>query len=310
MITQPSTAKSRQEIISSFETSLKEVKGISTATVLKRLSYLDRLLNALNINTSSDLSEQINTASISTFFFDYGQNHGPGSRTNMATCVRSFLTFCYVYGFLECDYSALVPTARHWQQSNIPKAVDDESIRCLLASIGDSSAFDLRDKALILLLIVYGVRGAQVRRLCLGDLDWEAELIHFPAVKGGLAVTQVMDTEVGNSLSAYLQKGRPPSSFQEVFLTNCRGVHPLHAHTTLSDIVRRRLKRANIELPAGVSYGSHGFRHAFATRLVGNVPFPSLSRMLGHKNISSTFIYSKVNFPMLREAVLPWPEEV
>jgi len=306
MNTQP--ANLCQEIITSFEVNLKEVKGISTDTVRKRISYLDRFFKVLNINVHSDLSKQVNTGSISNFFFDYGQSHGPGSRANMATCMRSFFRFCYVYGFLECDYSALVPGVHHWQQANIPKAVDDESIRRLIASIGESSVFDLRDKALILLLVVYGVRGAQVRRLCLADLDWDAELIYFPAVKGGLAVTQVMSTEIGNILSAYLQKGRPHSSFHEVFLTNCRGVHPLYNHTTLSDIVKRRLKRAGIQLPAGVSYGSHGFRHAFAARLVGNVPFSSLSKMLGHKKISSTFIYSKVNFSMQREAVLPWPE--
>jgi integrase len=78
----------------------------------------------------------------------------------------------------------------------------------------------------------------------------------------------------------------------------------------LSNITRRRFKQAGIKLSEGVSYGTHGFRHAFATRLVGHIPFLELSEMLGHSSPNSTFLYSKVAFSMLQEAVIPWPEEV
>jgi integrase len=264
----------------------------------------------MKVNSASDLSKQITEDSISAFMFSYIDGHAHGGCADMCCSARSFLKYCYLYKLLDRDLSALVPTTRCWQLPHIPKAVSEENICKLLNSIGDCSAIDLRDKAIITLLVVYGVRGAQIRRLCLNDLDWESGQIHFPAVKGGRSLNQAMTVEVGNCLSAYLLKGRPQSSFPEVFLIDFHSVYPLGGPQALSSIVSHRFKRAGIQQAEGVSYGTHGFRHAFASRLVGVIPFHELNEMLGHKSPSSTFLYSKVAFSMQREAALPWPKEV
>ncbi|NQZ58357.1 MAG: tyrosine-type recombinase/integrase [Lentisphaeraceae bacterium] len=302
-------ALSTVELYDSYRNYLQQVKSLCDATIHKSLPYLERLLIGLNIWPDGDFKRQVTGDSISAFFLQYKQSHGRGACVNMSSCARSFLKYCHLYKILDRDFSALIPTARHWQLSYIPKAVSDENIRKLIDSIGVSSPIGLRDKALIILLAVYGVRGAQLRHLRLNDLDWKRQQIHFPAVKGGRAVNQIMTHEAGNSLSAYLLEGRPESRCPEVFLTHLHSVNPLKGASTLSTIISRRLKRAGIQQAVGISYGSHGFRHAFASRLVGNIPFHEISEMLGHRSPSSTFIYSKVAFSMQREAVMPWPQE-
>ena len=82
---------------------------------------------------------------------------------------------------------------------------------------------------------------------------------------------------------------------------------PLTHPRELSIILRRRIKEAGITLPEGMSYGSHGFRHAFASRLCGRVPFKDIVDMLGHRDPSSTLIYGKVDMRALAKAALPWP---
>jgi integrase len=62
-----------------------------------------------------------------------------------------------------------------------------------------------------------------------------------------------------------------------------------------------------VAVPAKVSHGTHGFRHAFATRLVGHVPSKDLADMLGHRSVSSTLRYAKVDVQALQLAALPWP---
>jgi integrase len=67
------------------------------------------------------------------------------------------------------------------------------------------------------------------------------------------------------------------------------------------------MEQAGVELPEGVPYGSHGFRHAFAVRLCGRVPFKDLIDMLGHRDPSTSLIYGKSDMATLALAALPWP---
>jgi site-specific recombinase XerD len=57
-----------------------------------------------------------------------------------------------------------------------------------------------------------------------------------------------------------------------------------------------------------VARGPHGFRHAFASRMLGNGhSMKTIADMLGHRDINSTFIYTKVDFRTLADVPLDWP---
>ena len=112
---------------------------------------------------------------------------------------------------------------------------------------------------------------------------------------------------MGNRIAEYLLKARPSCSHPEVFLRTGEPAEPLTYSAQPSSILRKRMKQAGIELSQGVSYGSHGFRHAFASRLYGRVPFKDVVDMLGHRDPSSTLIYGKVDVGALAKAALPWP---
>jgi len=106
----------------------------------------------------------------------------------------------------------------------------------------------------------------------------------------------------------YLQHGRPACSCPEVFLTSIAPYHCLSHSSTLSAIVQCRLCAADIDLP---STGAHAFRYAFATRMLrqGN-GLKAIADVLGHRNLSTTFRYAKVDFNALKQVALEWPEEV
>jgi integrase len=82
---------------------------------------------------------------------------------------------------------------------------------------------------------------------------------------------------------------------------------PIPGANYLSGLIRRRIRQLGLVLPDGVSHGTHGFRHAFASRMVGEIPFKDLVDQLGHRDPASTLIYSKVDLDGLRQATLPWP---
>jgi site-specific recombinase XerC len=95
----------------------------------------------------------------------------------------------------------------------------------------------------------------------------------------------------------------------ELFLGTMPPHRPFIRSAELSNMISMRIREAGILVPEGVSHGTHGFRHAFASRLCGKVPHKHISDMLGHRDFSSAMVYMKVDFDGLAHAALPWPEE-
>lgn len=149
----------------------------------------------------------------------------------------------------------------------------------------------------------------QIRRLRLDDVDWAGSRIHFPAAKGGRAIEQHLTAKAGNHLSDYITGGRASASCNELFLTLREPFRPIPHSNRISRMIKKRMKQAGVELPKGVLYGSNCFRHAFASRLYGRVPFKDIVDMLGHRDPSTTLIYGKIDISALKKAALPWPRD-
>lgn len=75
----------------------------------------------------------------------------------------------------------------------------------------------------------------------------------------------------------------------------------------LSGTLARYYRRAGID--SGIKGSSCAIRHAFATRLLEQgTPIKTISDLLGHRYIGTTFIYTKVNVEQLRSLSREWPE--
>ena len=295
-------------LIEQFCSDAFRVRGITPQTIRDNLCYLCRFFRYFgSLDSSSKLIHAISPESIGSFLRDYAGTFRSGSLENMQILLRSFLRFAYRGSLIDRDLSALVPARKHRRLGTLPRSLPDECIAQLRCAIDRSTAEGMRDSAIICLLAIYGVRGIQIRRLRLDGIDWRKDRIRFPAAKGGRPIEQHLVAEAGNLLSEYIRHGRPPVGCPEVFLTLHKPACPLSDASYLSGMVTRRIKQLGLILPDGVSHGTHGFRHAFASRMVGKVPFKDLVDQLGHRDPASTLIYGKVDLDGLRHAALPWP---
>lgn len=284
------------------------VRGVLEESAKAEAPYLQRFFEYFGAPESpAGLFAVMGPDAIVDCLIRYASQYGPGSCSSMLRTVRMFLRFAYASGYVETDWSALAPALHRPRRGRLAHAIPRECADQLLASIGHDTPADLRDGAILCLLNTYGVRGVQVRRLQRQDVDWEQGRIHFHAVKGGRAVEQPLSATAGNRLAAYLQAGRPAAPYAEMFLTLKEPFRPLAHPRELSKIIGRRLKQAGVKLPEGVAYGSHAFRHAFASRLYGRVPFKDIVDMLGHRDPSTTLRYGQVDRVSLQQAALPWP---
>ncbi len=296
-----------RELKEQFGEHALKLRAVREDTVKGYAPYLRRFFDYFEGVGPPELFSRMTPQSLSAWLVSYGSSHGPGSRRNMQNALRQFLRFCYLRGYLEHDFRALIPSPRSPRLGHVVRAIDPSSIERLVESLEGESPEDLRDAAIVCLLSTYGVRGVQLRRLRLADLDWSGERIVFPAAKGGRRIEAPLTPQAGNRLALYLRDARPKSAFPEVFVELREPFAPLASPGRLSKLLARRMRQAGIHLPEGVRYGSHCFRHAFATRLCGKVPFKELVDMLGHRDPATTLIYGKVDLRALAKASIPWP---
>ena len=226
----------------------------------------------------------------------------------MQSALRTFFRFAVHEGYLRQPLDRAVPTLRTYKLATVPRGISEQQAQEVLRGIERDTEVGRRDYAILQLLSTYGVRGGQVRALRLQELDWANDQILFKATKHGKDIRVPMTLEVGEALLNYLRNGRPACSCPEVFLTS-RAPYQCFPHSnTLSAIVQRRLRAAGIDLP---SAGAHAFRHGFATRMLrqGHA-LKAIADVLGHRHLSTTFLYTKVDFNALKQVALEWPQEV
>lgn len=296
------------ELATEYYTHSVIVRGVLTSTAEAERPYLKRFFDWFGPpELAADLFPLVTAASVTQCLMNYAAKYGPGSRCGMQKTVRLFLRFAYHRGHLDRDLSALSPSVRSVRMGKVVWPIPPACIETLLGSIQGDTPEALRDRAIVCLLSTYGARGVQVRRLRLEDVDWPRSRIRFPAVKRGRAVEQHLTASAGNCLAEYLRRGRPESPHREIFLHIDEPFGPIAQPRALSKLLRIRMQQAGMELPAGVRYGSHCFRHAFAARMYGRVPFKDVVDMLGHRDPSTTLIYGKIDLSALSKAALPWP---
>ena len=69
----------------------------------------------------------------------------------------------------------------------------------------------MRDRAILMLFAIYGLREGEVAKLRLDHLDWEHDRSHVPRVKRRETQVYPLLPSVGNAILQYLERVRRPS---------------------------------------------------------------------------------------------------
>ncbi|MFQ5930579.1 MAG: site-specific integrase [Acidobacteriota bacterium] len=296
----------QQGILEEFLDYLKGERNLAEKTIEQHRRYLAPLLEDLGVDADRKRLSKLTPEQVQALFAKYTQDSAPTIGRLIQATLRTFLRFSLQQGYLKRDLTQAVPKIRRYKLSTVPRGLSDEDTQKVLESIDRATAVGLRDFAILQLLDSYGVRGGQIRALKLQDIRWRHNQIRFRALKGGKPVLQPLTDQAGEALLEYLRQGRPQSAYPEVFLTARAPRHPLRCACTVSMIVASRLRQAGV---SGSPKGSHVFRHAFAGRMLNRgQSIKTIADMLGHRDLNTTFIYTKVDLHRLQQLPLEWPE--
>ena len=157
---------------------------------------------------------------------------------------------------------------------------------------------DIRDRAILILLAIYGLRSSEVIHLELDQLKWSQQQIVVRRSKQRVTQVYPLIPELGIALARYLKTVRPSAKCREVFLSLRAPVRPLSSGA-LYHLTRTRLAQLGY---VGPHYGPHCLRHACAAHLVSQrLSLKEIGDHLGHRSTSATRTYAKVDLEGLRE---------
>jgi len=299
--------KNMGDVFSEFEKYGLKVRCLEPETVQRQRRATERLLPQLGVVDLPSL-QRIKPARLEQFMVTLAKEKGPGTYHGACYGLRSFFRYAEVAKIVDRPLQDWIPTVHKPKLDKVPYCLSLDLIHKLLKSLDLTNPRDTQDSAVLNMLADYGVRGIQIRKLKLSDIDWSNDRIHFPKAKRGRRLVMPLTAPVGNSLLRYLREVRPQSPYSEVFLSYNKR-EPLHDADSLTCMVNSRLKKARIQLPKDVPVGTHLFRHSLASRLLQeDVPLKQIADVLGHRHLNTTFVYTKVDLNSLKQVCLEWPE--
>ena len=284
---------------------LREECDLAPVTIQRAQVHVGAFLGGLGRTVARDRFRILRAEAVESYLNQHLKG-SPENRSALGSSLRRFFHFCAAHQYTCMDFSGLIPPVRTYRHASLPKGMEDSSLERVLAAIDKKTPNGIRDYAIMVLMMAYGLRGVSVAELLLDDIDWQHSRIRIRAQKGGKEVVLPLMGSVGDAVVCYLRHRYDKTPFREVFLTVKAPVRPLNS-LGISRLVRNYMHQAGI-IMAGA--GSRTLRHSWAIRALANdSPIKSIADVLGHRYIDTTFIYAKADLKTLRDVAMPWPEK-
>lgn len=295
-----------EPILRNYNEHLCDVRGLALTSRTESLRYARRFLNWLRDRHGDEFLDLLTGVDVLEFITECAGLHPSGSwRNNLCSYTRVFLRYLRWRGIIDVDLDRVVPKLPKWRLSEVPRHLPWEEVHKLIESVDTSRPTGLRDKAVLLLIAVLGLRNQEVRYLELTDIFWRTAEIRLKKTKTRRERALPLPKEVGTAIAGYLLHGRPRISVPQVFLRHCAPLGPMTNSHGVGDVVKRHLLRAGVHAS---NHGAYLLRHSLATRMVNQaVPIKQIADMLGHVSIDTTAIYTKVDTTHLAAVALPFP---
>ena len=249
---------------------------------------------------------RLDAKSLRQFVLDTSRKKGLAATKNCTTALRMFLRFLIAEGKCAVNLADAVPVVAQWKLSSLPRYLQSEDVERVIASCDLGSPVGRRDRAILLLLARLGFRAGDIVQIQLGDIDWKGAWISVTG-KSRRQTEFPLTQEVGQAIINYLQDGRPQADTTALFVGSRAPFRAFANHCAISVIVAKAMQRADVHCPSGGA--AHVLRHSVATSMLREgISLQDIAVILGHRSITTTQIYAKVDHSTLQQITQPWPE--
>jgi site-specific recombinase XerD len=182
------------------------------------------------------------------------------------------------------------------------EVLNEEQLEKLLNIPDGKKKIGRRDKAILELLFSSGLRVAEVTSLNQDDINLKTREIAVVGKGRKLRVVFVSD-RAAKALHSYLEQR--DDEFKPLFIRYSGGGSVMKGGEDLrltARSVQRLVKKYARKAGLAIDPTPHTLRHTFATDLLrSGADLRAVQEMLGHKNVSTTQIYTHVTSPQLKK---------
>lgn len=293
------------ELVKGFLAYLSVEKGLSrntTESYGRDLNFFDVFLKSkgkeLNNFDRSDITDYLDSLR--------EKQRSITSICRFISSLKGFSKYLLVEEIVESDPTENLQSPKKWER--LPKALSIEETMEVLgrsdasegkAGKGGHQALDFRNSAMVELLYSSGLRVSELINLKMEDINFEAGFIRVLG-KGSKERIVPVNQRAIERIKTYLKDFRKllvkRRHSDYLFITG-RGM-PMTRQRFWQTI---RVYGKKI----GIDISPHTLRHSFATHLLeGGADLRSLQKMLGHADISTTQIYTKVTMDRIKKVYL------
>jgi integrase/recombinase XerC len=278
-------------------------EGRSPATIAAYRRDLALVARVAGVLASGIVCREV-TAGLLDQVFSAGavieSERGPRSAASlhrMKAAVRAFFAWAAEAGVVDDNPARSI--RMHRLPRKLPMFLTAAEKKRLLKELKGRTDFSaLRDRAMIEVLLGTGIRLGELAALDMDDIDLDAKHLRVRA-KGNVPQVKFIKTELRTLLRRYLAErrrhGRP--EMEALFLSNR---DDRLCQRQIANRLAHWLRKAGIEK----ELTPHGLRHTFATHLYGATnDLLVVQRALGHRDVSTTQIYTHLVDGQLEEAL-------
>ena len=172
----------------SYDAHMRDARGLATGTRSGRLRIVERLLVSKFAGRPVVVGE-LRTDDIRKFIAEQLDALGTTSNAiTIASTLRAYLRYRATCGDAVQPMLAVIASPAHWSMASLPRALKPEEVDRLLGSFTSALPSPRRGYAVVRLALDLGLRGIEISRLQLADIDWRRSTSSKPRLPVALPV--------------------------------------------------------------------------------------------------------------------------
>lgn len=283
-----------EEYLEAFQTYLIEVKQASENTIISYMRDLKGFCSFLKQMGIQDLTK-VNRTNVMAYIYDMQEKQrASASIFRSLAAIRTFYYDLIQKGMVKENPAVDIDLLR--EERKAPTVLTMEEVERLLEQPKPKDAKGLRDKAMLEVLYATGMRVTELISLQIDAIHLDLEYIVCNHNEKSRIIP--IGTKAIQALTAYLQKGRRTllrNPQEQALFLNYSGRQM--TRQGFWKIIKQYAKEAEI----AQEITPNMLRHSFAAHLLENgADLRSVQEMMGHSDITTTQIYTKLHTPKIK----------